>query len=258
MKKIFLTSVALAVLGAAPAFAADLAGRPYTKAPMVEQAASWTGFYLGGHVGAGWNSNSFTNANIPDFEDFGLPFGSGTANGMLGGFQGGFNYQIAPKLVIGIEGEYSFADIKGDTTAANGEFGGYTVNAKQRNIAAVTGKVGTVYHDDILIYAKAGWAWSQFRYNTAVNFNEGPDGIGSYPSVTDNRSGFTFGVGTEYKIDRNWSAKVEYDYYDFGTKNVAFPTGSVVFGDPLAAFNADVSQQTHVVKVGANYTFGGY
>ena len=250
MKKIFLTGVALAVLGAAPAFAADLAGRPYTKAPMVEQAASWTGFYLGGHVGAGRTSNSGTNLNIPDFGQFGRTVGSGTANGMLGGFQGGFNYQIAPKLVVGIEGEYSFADINGDTTSNTGPG---LINAKQKNIAAVTGKIGTVYHDDILIYAKGGWAWSQFSYNTAIDIGEG--GLtGIYPTVTDNRSGFTFGVGTEYKIDRNWSAKVEYDYYDFGNKNVAFPQGNQEFDTP--AFNADVAQSTHVIKVGANYTFG--
>jgi len=117
MKKIFLTGTALAVLGAAPACAADLAARPYTKAPIVEQVSSWTGFYLGAHVGAGWNSNSINNVNDPlDPFTFGFPFGSGTANGMLGGFQGGFNYQIAPKLVIGIEGEYSFSDIKGTTS----------------------------------------------------------------------------------------------------------------------------------------------
>jgi outer membrane immunogenic protein len=253
MRNIFLAGTALAILGVAPAFAADLASRPYTKAPVFAPASSWTGFYLGGHVGAGWNTNGWSNQSFPQFEEFNLPFGSGTANGMLGGFQGGFNYQIAPKLVIGIEGEYSFADIKGDTNSTFDT--AYSASVKQRNIAAVTGKIGTVYHDDILIYAKGGWAWSQFNYDAAVNFGEGPASIGRHPTVTDNRSGFTFGVGTEYKIDRNWSAKVEYDYYDFGKKNVAFPTGT--FGEEgTPAFNADIAQNTHVIKIGANYNFG--
>ncbi len=259
MKKIFLTGTALAVLGAAPAVAADLgAARPYTKAPIaVEAVSSWTGFYLGGHVGAGWNSNSWTNASFPDLPyDFQAPFGSGTANGMLGGFQGGFNYQIAPKLVVGIEGEYSFSDIKGDQIPIRRVdfFRDSSLHVKQSNIAAVTGKIGTVYHDDILIYAKGGWAWSQFKYDAGVQTSEGP---ANYPRVTDNRSGFTFGVGTEYKIDRNWSAKVEYDYYDFGKKNVAFPKTSVPAAfTTLDAINTDVAQQTHVIKVGANYNFG--
>lgn len=55
MKKMLLGTTALLALGAtAPAFAADLAARPYTKAPAYTAPAvvyNWTGFYIGGHVG---------------------------------------------------------------------------------------------------------------------------------------------------------------------------------------------------------------
>jgi len=53
MKKLLLTSIAFAALVAGPATAADL-GSPVYRAPVaVPVAFNWTGFYIGGHVGAG-------------------------------------------------------------------------------------------------------------------------------------------------------------------------------------------------------------
>src|ERR1700738_4578970 len=55
MKKFLLGTVALIALGApAPALAADMAARPYTKAPAYSAPIyNWTGFYIGGHIGGG-------------------------------------------------------------------------------------------------------------------------------------------------------------------------------------------------------------
>src|ERR1700761_3603410 len=62
MKKFLLASVALIALTGA-ASAADLAARPYTKAPMMAPVApSWTGFYIFGGAGGGiWDADSHTN-----------------------------------------------------------------------------------------------------------------------------------------------------------------------------------------------------
>jgi len=52
VKKILLTTTALIALGIAPAAAADLAARPYTKAPAIAVAYNWSGFYAG--INGGW------------------------------------------------------------------------------------------------------------------------------------------------------------------------------------------------------------
>jgi outer membrane immunogenic protein len=61
MKKILLASVAIIGLSAiVPAQAADLAARPYTKAPAYTPAPiyNWTGFYIGGHVGGAFGGDN--------------------------------------------------------------------------------------------------------------------------------------------------------------------------------------------------------
>src|SRR5436190_4676647 len=96
MKKFLLGTVAIAALFAAPAMAADLGARPYTKAPpaMMAPIYNWTGFYIGGHIGGAWTGDS----NI----------GGNNGGQFLGGLQGGADYQFAQNWVIGIEGQYSW------------------------------------------------------------------------------------------------------------------------------------------------------
>ena len=53
VKKILLTTTALIALGIAPAAAADLAARPYTKAPPIAAVYDWSGFYIGANGGWG-------------------------------------------------------------------------------------------------------------------------------------------------------------------------------------------------------------
>src|SRR3981189_3034724 len=95
MKKILLGAAALAVM-AAPAFAADIAARPYTKAPAYtapQVVYNWTGFYIGGHVGGAFAGDSSLQSSDVRF---------------MGGVQGGFDYQFHPNWVLGAEAQYSW------------------------------------------------------------------------------------------------------------------------------------------------------
>jgi outer membrane immunogenic protein len=56
MKKLAITA-ALVALSSISANAADLGARPYTKAPMMEAAYDWSGFYIGANAGYGWARN---------------------------------------------------------------------------------------------------------------------------------------------------------------------------------------------------------
>ena len=93
MKKFLLGTVALATLAAAPALAADMPARTYSKAPVYTAPAlvyNWTGFYIGGHLGGAFAGDNSLQGSDARF---------------LGGVQAGFDYQFAPNWVMGIEAQ---------------------------------------------------------------------------------------------------------------------------------------------------------
>src|SRR6202047_3767162 len=95
MKKLLLGAAAI-IMFAAPAFAADIPARTYTKAPVYtapQAVYNWTGFYIGGHLGGAFASNNSLETSDGRF---------------LGGVQGGFDYQFAPNWVLGVEAQYSW------------------------------------------------------------------------------------------------------------------------------------------------------
>jgi outer membrane immunogenic protein len=119
----FACTTALVSTGAASA--ADLAARPYTKAPAyIEPLFNWTGFYVGGHIGGAWTNEQFVNNGNGNGGGFGdLVPGQGFRqrnSGIMGGAQIGYNWQ-ANNYVFGMEGTISGLDNKG--TVANNAFG---------------------------------------------------------------------------------------------------------------------------------------
>ena len=188
MKKILLGTVALIALGAtAPALAADLAARPYTKAPAYVPAPiyNWTGFYLGGHVGGAFRGDS---NNL---------LGGSRDGTFIGGVQVGYDNQFAPNWVFGLEANYSFKDTGS--------------NFANRGLGSVTGRLGYTWGPSLL-YVKGGYGWADSRFSNGFGGNGG-------------RDGYTVGGGLEYMFTQNWSGKIEYQYYDFGNVNFVTPAG---------------------------------
>ena len=228
MKKILLGAVASIAL-AAPAFAADLPARPYTKAPVYkapEVIYNWTGFYLGGHIGGvfpGGNSLDTTDARF------------------MGGVQGGFDYQFSNNWVIGAEAQYSWLTGNGGNGVV---FPGNTIaSASTDQLGSVTGRLGYAW-GPTLLYAKGGYA---FRNND--NINVAVAGLPAPFTVDhDRRDGWTVGAGLEYMFTPNWSIKGEYQYYNFG--DTTFLTG------PAPIVGARFRDDEHTVKLGINYRFG--
>jgi outer membrane immunogenic protein len=233
MKKFLLATVALVALGAtAPALAADLAARPvYTKAPAYAAPIyNWTGFYVGGHVGGAWADNS----------NFGGLAISNSNNGQfLGGVQVGADYQFAPTWVIGLEGQYSWLGSNNNGATFPG---GLVYTNNQRGLGSITGRVGYTW-GPALLYVKGGYAYS----DNSESVRTGAGVPVAFGFDSNHSNGYTVGAGLEYMFAQNWSAKVEYMYYDFGSSRFTAPVALAPFG----SFRTD--DQT--VKVGVNYRF---
>jgi outer membrane immunogenic protein len=232
MKKFLLGTVALVALGATvPALAADLGARaPYTKAPVYAAPIyNWTGFYIGGHIGGAFSSDNNFN---------GLTTGNNSNGRFLGGVQAGADYQFAPNWVAGIEGQYSWlANNNGGVVFP----GGFVYTNNQRALGSVTGRLGYTWGPGLL-YVKGGYAYSDNNENLVVGVTPV-----AFAFDSNHRDGYTVGAGLEYMFAPNWSAKAEYQYYNFGSSRFVAPLGVVPFG----SFTTD----DHVVKVGINYRF---
>jgi outer membrane immunogenic protein len=238
--------VALAFAG--PARAADLPVAPAYYPPKVfppPAIYNWTGVYLGGNLGADFLADRITQAAPNALVSLTGPANSSPV-GLIGGGQFGFNYQFS-NVVVGAEATISATTTSGsgrvpDTTA------GFTnsFTSAPRWLATATGRLGFA-NNDLLLYAKGGAALMHTDYTETIL---GPGGgVAVVPSsLNDNRTGFVAGVGLEYGLTENVSARAEYEFMDFGTKTYNFPL-------PAASIRSDLS----VVTFGVNYrfTFGG-
>jgi outer membrane immunogenic protein len=248
MKRLLLTTVsALALISARPGLAADLGTRMPVKAPVAAPlpAFSWTGCYLGGHVGWGWGRKTFADTPNSDLVGF---FTGGAqqsqdvdTDGFLGGGQVGCDYQFTSNWVIGVEGNFSWADISGSATVPF-DLGDTSFDAKTDWLASVTGRLGYAW-DRWLLYAKGGPAWAHDKYNINTY-------LGTW-AASETRSGWTVGGGLEWAFANNWSAKLEYQYYDFGSRDLNF------FNPGFSSEVENVKQQIQTVKLGLNFRFGG-
>ena len=229
MKKILFASVAAVALTAAmPAAAADFGARYSAPAYAVP---SWTGFYLGAHLGGAFGG---------DYNFNGLAVTNNDAR-FLGGVQAGVDWQFAgTNWVVGAEGQYSWLS-KNDAAAIFP--GGFVYSNDQRGLGSVTARLGYAF-GPTLAYVKGGYAYADNRETVTFGFGGAP-----IPFMLDSNHnhGWTVGGGVEYMFAPNWSAKAEYQYYNFGDSRFVTPAALAPFG----TFQND----EHALKAGVNYRF---
>jgi outer membrane immunogenic protein len=244
---------------ATAAFAADLPVPAAPYAPPVYRPViyDWTGIYGGINVGGGVLNDVVTNTTTTALLNAGTqtklsPFA------VVGGAQAGFNIEFAP-FVIGAEGTFDWSDISGTQVTPSLQ---PTVSENSTSTpkwyATATAKAGFAAND-FLFYAKGGAAWMNVHYiqNVAAGI------VQSTQSITDTRSGFTVGGGVEFGMTENLSARLEYDFLDFGTKtynfnNLGFNAAGAAVGTPLTPVGAapmSIKSFTQLITVGLNYRF---
>jgi outer membrane immunogenic protein len=219
VKKILLTTTALIAFGIAPAAAADLAARPYTKAPAAAIAINnWSGFYLGAMGGYAQENSS----------------GIGTLSGGFAGGTAGYNWQMG-NIVLGVEADAAWADIG----ARVGNPALAALETRIRDMGTVRGRVGYAF-DQVLIYGTGGYAWADNRMTASL--------LGVSVSDSHIHSGWTVGAGVEVMFAPKWSVKAEYLYRSFQSETYNFP-GIIAGGVASGTLNLNS------VQVGVNYHF---
>jgi outer membrane immunogenic protein len=286
----------LALLAGTIAGGASAADLPSRKAPLAVAPApmliNWSGFYVGLNAGGtfGGNNNVSTigvpGAVIPvagaaPIQAAAVTSLTGTGSGgnskigFIGGGQIGYNWQFG-SMVAGIE-----ADIQGiaaNSSATNivglapiagappfAYLGSQTVTNQLDWLGTLRGRLGFLATPTWLLYGTGGLAYGGVRSTSSVFQTITPSpgaffgGVGSMAS-SSTRVGWTIGAGAEWMFAPNWSAKLEYLYYDLGSYTYNSPA---VEGSPAAGFpvvSADfvqtrVRNNGHIVRMGLNYHF---
>jgi outer membrane immunogenic protein len=218
--------------------AADLPVRSAYQPPVVavQQVYNWTGFYVGVNGGYGWGQQDPFNIITDRFDSL----STGISGGVFGGTLGA---QIqAAHVVMGLEADLDWANIKGSTTAvptiAGIPFPGAMVNAST-NIdweSTVRFRVGYA-NENWLFYGTGGLALLGAKTNlTTVSGGAVCAGILVNCSGTNRQIGVALGGGLEYGFTPSLSGKIEYLY--------------------ITAASLEVSRHSEI-RAGLNYRFGG-
>jgi outer membrane immunogenic protein len=238
-----LASAALAAL-AGSALAADPAAIP----PAM---FTWGGPYVGvfGGVGTGnaTATNDLTIGSGDAFDEGAVAVGLGlTPRGVLGGVTLGYNYRLG-RFVVGAEGTAGFMGLTDtfllntDDTDGDGNLLDDEGTVAYGWYATLSGRIGVAF-DRTLLYATAGGILAQYTA-TYGDLDGGATDAGDTTTLTGPQFGFVVGTGAEFAFDRNWTAKLEYNYFNLGTD-----TTNNADGDVFIHRNA-----AHLIRFGLNY-----
>lgn len=261
MKKLFVTGAALAITAVAgQAFAADLPGRRSVASPppiMVPPSFTWTGFYAGVNAGFNVGRNDAKTVGTPGFVGLGaaVPASLRTGkDGFTGGGQIGYNQQLG-MFIAGIEADLQYVDGKRATSFTSPALGGLTTTAGTETsyLGTLRARLGVTPVDRLMVYVTGGLAYGN-PTNTASVVAAGPGALWS-GSADSTRVGFAVGGGAEYALTNNWTARLEYMYYDLGRRTVtANPVNAAALGTGVA-YQARFENTGQMIRAGVNYKF---
>ena len=293
MKKIFLSTIFLAALSASSVFAADL---PSIKSASVATPAliTWTGLYSGLNAGGTWSNTSQnisaypaswqntwnTEAAAVGLLSQGLS-GGGASSGFIGGGQIGYNQQLSNSsfsFLIGIEADIqgiagSNGSLSKNSKATPSDYNDEavtvygTTSQSLSYIGTVRGRIGILALPNLLVFGSGGLAYggvnasaSYWGSNTEIFTNSIYSNYDSSGSYSNTKVGWTAGGGAEWMFMPNWSAKIEYFYYDLGSVNYSLSPSLAI--DPYTGNNyfsvlntSSARFNGNIVRAGVNYHF---
>lgn len=270
MKKIVLGAAAAIALAGSSALAADLPTKAAMKAPVAVVPFSWTGFYVGGTVGAAWTKSDvslstanttgllFNAADIPGLNALGSPSVNGSK--LIFGGKLGYNRQWGA-VVLGLEGDISYFRFNKTVNTFGNPFltfatgtASFTENVTTDWLATVRPRLGYAF-DRALLYVTGGLAVGKVSFsNNYVGFS--PHGSGfefESSSVSRTKAGWTVGGGVDYALTNNWILSAEYLHVDLGSVSTS---GLVTTGNAnTATMNFSAKLKSDIARAGIAYKF---
>ena len=259
MKKVLLGAVAIAAAAiSGSALAADLPLK--AKAPPL--IYSWTGFYIGGNIGGGfdgtltgYSGNAGTAINFANGQ---LPTSLAPGNGgIIGGVQAGYDYQVSPIWLVGVEADIQGSGYKGTasvTPTPNTDVPSVltTVENHSDYFGTVRGRAGWLATPQFLIYGTGGFAYAR-EEGSLSSINSFTTVMGS---STTTKYGYAAGAGFEIMAVPHWMFRVEYLYLGLGNLST---TGVITAGTGPAGSTLTATQpiRENVLRAGLSYKFGG-
>jgi outer membrane immunogenic protein len=260
--------------------AADLP-RKAPAAALPPPVSNWTGFYVGANIGGGWGHESVDYAALDPLTAglFGIinngapPSASVKSSGVLGGLQLGYNWQIGPAWLVGVEADIDWSGVKGSAATGGAILGitpfTNTVETKVKWLGTARGRLGYFPAANLLAFVTGGFAYGEVEHTGTYTTN-GP-GFGQVPpfgfqctpnipcfaaASSNTAFGWTVGGGLEYALAQNWTVRGEYLYVSLASKSVT-ETATALNNQPLpSTFAANFGRTNlNIARVAFNYRF---
>jgi outer membrane immunogenic protein len=270
MKKLLLLTAFALGFVAGPAFAADIVPARVYKAPQPVYLG-WTGFYVG--VNGGWygsTDNTITNvgtdtsiAGLGSALRLGLIPGavSLSHNGFIGGGQIGYNRQVNPAWVVGIEADFDGVT-GGKSSVASSSPGSPIIvpttslfGRELDDIGTVRGRIGYLSSPGLLWYATGGLAYGQIKIGSAWICPACTPPANQINQTSNTSVGWTVGAGLEWQFMPRWSVKLEYLYVDLGSLSGTIAYNYTFVTGQTSTMTSRVNERDNIVRVGLNYKF---
>ena len=236
-------------------------GSSFAKAD--KSTHDWAGLYLGVNTGYGFGSSGIStltsttsDAAILQGNKIVPYYQRSDVAGFVGGGQAGYNINLVPSVVAGIETDIDYANIGGSFgNTSNPYVLSTTTKTQLQWLGTLRGRIGFLLRDDFMIYGTGGLAYGGIYAQTTINGLSGysgfdglvPAAFGQYSNAT---VGWTAGAGAELAISNNWSLKAEWLYVSLGNQNYAV---TPIMGGALTSFATSANNDNNLIRTGVNY-----
>lgn len=264
MRKSIILAAAF-IGGISAASAGDLNGPVYKAAPMPQSVYSWTGFYVGVDGGGAMSQDGMGIAGADKNAAAVVAAGAvpnhikTDANGAFVGGFAGYNWQINPSFVIGIETDAQWANIKGGdnrilSTAPFGFPASLTTagNSRLDWFGTTRGRLGYLINPTVMLYGTGGAAYGGVNDTASIVLATPFPGFNGSALMANNKVqfGWAAGGGAEIAISQNINLRAEYLHMDLGTTTMA---GTAIVAKTPVSFTASQAHSYDMARIGASY-----
>lgn len=235
--------------------AADMPVAPiYTKAPP-QVIDLWSGPYIGLSLGGRWTSDSWATAGTYGSHEY-------ESSSARVGLYGGYNWQVKPDWIVGIEADIAWANNHSSLDVIPGITGKNrtgTSDLKDNAEGGIRARIGYLVTPDTLIFATGGVSFLQSEVNassvttTRIKNYCAPDTVvttRAADSASWTQAGWSVGGGIEKAVAKNWLLRGEYRYSSYGSHKVGLMQGAQHFEAEIG------SRSTQTAMIGISYQFG--